>query len=51
VTEPLQVAWFTTAGAGVNGRYTLDAIDGGLPVEIAVLFVNRDPANSSPPTG
>lgn len=51
VTEPLRVAWFTTGrGPGSYGalEYTLDAIDGGLPVEIAVLFVNRDPGDFEP---
>ena len=51
MTEPLRVAWFTTGrGPGSYGalEYTLDAIDGGLPVEIAVLFVNRDPGEFEP---
>ena len=41
----LRVAWFTTGrGPGSYGalEYVLEAIDGGLPVEIAVVFVNRD---------
>lgn len=45
VTEKLRIGWLTTGrGAGSYGglRYVLDAIDGGLPVEIAVVFVNRD---------
>ena len=45
----LRVAWFTTGrGPGSFGalKYVLDAIDGGLPVEIAVIFVNRDRGES-----
>lgn len=41
----LRVAWLTTGrGPGSYGalEYTLDAIDRGLPVEIAVVYVNRD---------
>ena len=43
--SPIQIAWLTTGrGPGSFGalEYTLDAIDRGLPVEIAVVFVNRD---------
>ncbi len=43
--SPLRVAWLTTGrGPGSYGalEYTLKAIDGGLPVEVAVVFVNRD---------
>jgi len=43
--EPLRIAWLTTGrGPGSFGalRYALDAIDRGLPVEVAVVFVNRD---------
>jgi phosphoribosylglycinamide formyltransferase 1 len=45
MTEPLSIAWLTTGrGPGSYGalEYVLDAIDGGLPVRIAVVFVNRD---------
>ena len=41
----LRVAWLTTGrGPGSYGalEYTLNAIDHGLPVEIAVVYVNRD---------
>lgn len=43
--KPLRIAWLTTGrGPGSFGalKYTLDAIDAGLPVEVAVVFVNRD---------
>lgn len=45
MTRPLRIAWITTArGPGSFGAfaYTIDAIAQGLPVEIAVVFVNRD---------
>lgn len=41
----MRIAWLTTGrGPGSYGaiEYTLDAIDAGLPVEIAVVFINRD---------
>ena len=41
----LRVAWFTTGrGPGSYGalKYVLEAVEGGLPVEIAVVFLNRD---------
>lgn len=41
----LRIAWFTTGrGPGSFGalKYVLDAIEAGLPVEIAVVFLNRD---------
>ena len=41
----MRIAWLTTGrGSGSYGalEYTLEAIDRGLPVEIAVVFVNRD---------
>src|SRR4026207_2415417 len=44
-THKLSIAWLTTGrGPGSYGalEYTLDAIEGGLPVEIAVVFVNRE---------
>ncbi len=43
--SPLRVAWLTTGrGPGSYGalKYTLDAISRGLPVEVAVVFVNRN---------
>jgi len=42
---PLRVAWLTTGrGPGSFGalEYVLGAIEGGLPVEIACVFVNRE---------
>lgn len=50
MTEPLRIAWLTTGrGPGSYGalEYLLGSIDGGLPVEIAVVFVNRDPGESA----
>ncbi|MFN0096382.1 MAG: phosphoribosylglycinamide formyltransferase [Dehalococcoidia bacterium] len=47
----LRVAWFTTGrGPGSFGalEYLFAAIDGGLPVEVAVVFVNRDPGEAEP---
>lgn len=41
----IRIAWLTTGrGPGSYGalEYTLKAIDRGLPVEVAVVFVNRD---------
>ncbi len=41
----MKIAWLTTGrGPGSYGalEYTLDAIDAGLPIEIAVVFINRD---------
>ena len=41
----MRIAWLTTGrGPGSYGalEYTLDAIDRGLPIEIAVVFINRD---------
>lgn len=49
MTSPLRIAWLTTArGPGSFGAfaYTVDAIAGGLPVEIAVVFVNRERGES-----
>ena len=43
--EPLRVAWLTTGrGPGSYGALEAlcEAIDGGLPVELAVAFVNRE---------
>ena len=43
--RPLRVAWLTTGrGPGSFGalEYATEAISSGLPVEIAVVFVNRD---------
>jgi folate-dependent phosphoribosylglycinamide formyltransferase PurN len=45
VIGPLRIAWLTTGrGPGSYGalEYTFDAIDRRLPVEIAVVFVNRE---------
>ncbi len=45
----LRVAWLTTGrGPGSYGalEYVFGAIDGGLPVEVAVVFVNRDPGEA-----
>ena len=47
----LRIAWLTTGrGPGSYGAldYTLKAITKGLPVEIAVVFVNRDPGEAEP---
>lgn len=47
----LQVAWLTTGrGPGSYGalEYVFNAIAGGLPVEIAVVFINRDPGEAEP---
>lgn len=47
----LRIAWLTTGrGPGSYGAlaYTLDAIDAGLPVEIAVVFVNRERGEAEP---
>ena len=44
--EPLRVAWLTTGrGPGSYGALEAlcEAIDGGLPVELAAAFVNREP--------
>ena len=43
--KTLRIAWLTTGrGPGSFGalEYTLNAIDAGLPVEIAVVYLNRD---------
>lgn len=42
---PLRIAWLTTGrGPGSYGalEYTLNAIDRGLPVKVAVVYLNRD---------
>ncbi|MCC7365654.1 MAG: hypothetical protein IT303_14915 [Dehalococcoidia bacterium] len=47
----LRVAWLTTGrGPGSYGalEYALGAIGRGLPVKIAVVFVNRDPGEAGP---
>ena len=44
MSAPLRIAWLTTGrGPGSYGalEYLLAAIDAGLPVELAVAFVNR----------
>jgi len=49
--EPLRIAWLTTGrGEGSFGglEHVLNAIDGGLPVELAVVFVNRDRGEAEP---
>lgn len=49
MTEKIRIAWLTTGrGPGSYGalEYTFQAIDDGLPVEIAVVFVNRAPGES-----
>jgi folate-dependent phosphoribosylglycinamide formyltransferase PurN len=50
----LRIAWLTTGrGPGSYGAldYLLDAMDDGLPVEIAVLFVNRERGESEATDG
>lgn len=45
LAPPLRIAWLTTGrGPGSYGalEYLIEAIEGGLPVEIAVVFINRD---------
>lgn len=45
MTKPLRIAWLTTGrGPGSFGalEHVLGAIERGLPVEIAVVFLNRD---------
>jgi folate-dependent phosphoribosylglycinamide formyltransferase PurN len=45
MATPLDIAWLTTGrGPGSYGalEYVLRAIEGGLPVRIAVVFVNRE---------
>ena len=47
----LRIAWLTTGrGPGSFGAldYVLKAIDAGLPVEIATVFVNRDAGEAEP---
>lgn len=49
--SPLRVAWLTTGrGPGSFGalEYVVRAIEGGLPIEIAVVFVNRAPGEAEP---
>lgn len=49
MTKPLRIAWLTTGrGPGSYGafEYLLQTIDAGLPVEVAVVFVNRDEGES-----
>lgn len=51
MTDRLRIAWLTTGrGPGSYGalEYALRAIEAGLPVELAVLFVNRDPGEAEP---
>jgi phosphoribosylglycinamide formyltransferase-1 len=47
----LRIAWLTTGrGPGSYGAldHVLRAIDGGLPIEIATVFINRDPGEAEP---
>lgn len=47
----LRIAWLTTGrGPGSYGalEYLLDAVDSGLPVEVAVFFVNRARGEAEP---
>ncbi len=47
----LRVAWLTTGrGPGSYGAldYMLQAIDGGLPIEIVAVFINRNPGEAAP---
>ncbi|MFN0095342.1 MAG: formyltransferase family protein [Dehalococcoidia bacterium] len=49
--KTLRIAWFTTGrGPGSFGalEYLFHAIDDGLPVEVAVVFINRDPGEAEP---
>ncbi len=51
MAAPLRIAWLTTGrGPGSYGalEYTLKAIKRGLPVEIAVVFVNRARGEAAP---
>lgn len=51
MTIPLRIAWLTTGrGPGSYGalEYTLAAIERGLPVEIATVFLNRDRGEAEP---
>jgi folate-dependent phosphoribosylglycinamide formyltransferase PurN len=47
----LRIAWLTTGkGPGSFGAldHVFKAVDGGLPVEVATVFVNRDPGEAEP---
>ncbi len=51
MTAPLRIAWLTTGrGPGSFGalEYAFRAIDAGLPVEVAAVFVNREPGEAEP---
>ncbi len=51
MSDPLRIAWLTTGrGEGSYGalQYVLREIAGGLPVQIAVVFVNREPGEAEP---
>lgn len=51
MSDPLRIAWLTTGrGPGSYGalEYTLKAIDRGLAVEIAVVFLNRERGEAAP---
>jgi folate-dependent phosphoribosylglycinamide formyltransferase PurN len=50
----LRIGWLTTGrGPGSFGalEHVLDAIDDGLPVEVALVFVNREPGEAEPTDG
>ena len=47
----MRIAWLTTGrGPGSYGalEYLISAIEGGLPIEIAVVFINRDRGEAEP---
>jgi folate-dependent phosphoribosylglycinamide formyltransferase PurN len=51
MSDRLRIAWLTTGrGEGSYGglEYVLNAINDGLPVELAVVFVNRDRGEAEP---
>ena len=51
MTERLRIAWLTTGrGPGSYGAldYAFEAIDRGLPVEIAEVFINRERGEAEP---
>jgi len=51
MSEPLRIAWLTTGrGEGSYGalQYVLREISRGLPVQLAVVFVNREPGEAAP---
>jgi folate-dependent phosphoribosylglycinamide formyltransferase PurN len=47
----LRIAWLTTGrGPGSYGalQYLFEAVDGGLPVDVAAVFLNREPGEAEP---